>query len=155
MFHPEKFIKKEEMWHKHDPKTWPRHGKVDIATKRKWKSSLIATVCNYDGVLHQPLGKWLVRNKRWKHWKVQNALYTKNEQGWKKHQVINATRTKITYNRTSEQVHRKPKGGSPITDVRIREQHMESTPPLEVVHKEMPRRQTPKSFREYMTTLSM
>eukprot|EP00957_Ditylum_brightwellii_P084632 6435755-Ditylum_brightwellii.AAC.1 len=43
MFHPEKFIKKEEMWHKHDPKTWPRHGKVDIATKRKWKSSLIAT----------------------------------------------------------------------------------------------------------------
>eukprot|EP00957_Ditylum_brightwellii_P171673 13069697-Ditylum_brightwellii.AAC.1 len=63
LFHPENFIEKEAMWHKHDPKTWPRHGEVNIATKRKWKSSIIATVCNYDGVLHQPLGKWLVRNK--------------------------------------------------------------------------------------------
>eukprot|EP00957_Ditylum_brightwellii_P191640 14590555-Ditylum_brightwellii.AAC.1 len=69
LFHPEKFIEKEAMWHKYNPKTWPRHGKVDIATKRKWKLSLIATVCNYDGVLYQPLGKWLVRNKRWQHWK--------------------------------------------------------------------------------------
>eukprot|EP00957_Ditylum_brightwellii_P205229 15342931-Ditylum_brightwellii.AAC.1 len=59
LFHPEKFIEKDTMCHKHDPRTWPRHGKVDIATQRKWKSSLIARVCNYDGVLHQPLGKWL------------------------------------------------------------------------------------------------
>eukprot|EP00957_Ditylum_brightwellii_P139362 10621607-Ditylum_brightwellii.AAC.1 len=27
LFHPEKFVEKEAMWHKHDPKTWPRHGK--------------------------------------------------------------------------------------------------------------------------------
>eukprot|EP00957_Ditylum_brightwellii_P198899 15160146-Ditylum_brightwellii.AAC.1 len=124
------------MWHKHDPRAWPRHGNVDKDTQRKWKSSLIVIVCNYDGVLHQPLGKLLVRNKRWQHWKVKNALNIQTAQGWKKHQVINATRTKITNNRISEQVHSKPKGGSPITDIRISEHHMESTLPMEVVHTE-------------------
>eukprot|EP00957_Ditylum_brightwellii_P203068 15333085-Ditylum_brightwellii.AAC.1 len=142
------------MWHKHDPRTWLRHRNIDKATQRKWKASCNATVCNYVRVLHQPLGKWLVRNKRWQHWKVKNALYIKNEQGWKKHKVISDNRTTITYTRTSEQVHSKPKGRSPITDVMIREHHMESTPPMKVVHKETIQRPTPTLFREYITTLS-
>eukprot|EP00957_Ditylum_brightwellii_P030721 2328120-Ditylum_brightwellii.AAC.1 len=86
LFHPEQFIEKDTMWHKYDPRTLPRHRNVDKATQRLWKASLIATMCNYDGVLHKPLGKWLVRNKCWQHWKVKNALYIKNDQGWKKHQ---------------------------------------------------------------------
>eukprot|EP00957_Ditylum_brightwellii_P032644 2474638-Ditylum_brightwellii.AAC.1 len=55
----------------------------------------------------------------------------------------------------SEQVHIKAKGGSPITDVRLSEHHMESTPPMEVDPTETTKRPTPTSFREYMTTLSM
>eukprot|EP00957_Ditylum_brightwellii_P036478 2762914-Ditylum_brightwellii.AAC.1 len=54
----------------------------------------------------------------------------------------------------SEQVHSTPKGGSPITGVRLSEHHMESTLPMEVVHTETSQRPTPTSFREYMTTLS-
>eukprot|EP00957_Ditylum_brightwellii_P140098 10675006-Ditylum_brightwellii.AAC.1 len=53
----------------------------------------------------------------------------------------------------SEQVHSKPKGGSPITDVRLSEHHMESTPPMEGVHTKTTQRPTPTLFREYMTTL--
>eukprot|EP00957_Ditylum_brightwellii_P201558 15326220-Ditylum_brightwellii.AAC.3 len=34
LFNPEQFIKKEEMSHRHDPTTWPRHGNIDKATQR-------------------------------------------------------------------------------------------------------------------------
>eukprot|EP00957_Ditylum_brightwellii_P054830 4155353-Ditylum_brightwellii.AAC.2 len=131
VFHPEQFIEKDTMWHRHEPSTWTRHGNVDTATHRLWKASLIATVCNYDGMLHKPLGKWLVKNKQWQHWFVKDALYIQYDHGWKKHQVISKSRTKITYTRKSEHVTSKPEGGNPITDVRLCKQHMESTPPME------------------------
>eukprot|EP00957_Ditylum_brightwellii_P147492 11231603-Ditylum_brightwellii.AAC.1 len=147
LFHPEQFIEKDTMWHRHDPITWPRYRNIDTATQRLWKASLIATVCNYDGVLHKPLGKWLARNKQWQHWNMKDALYMQYDHGWKKHQVISNSRTKITYTRKSEHVPSKPVGGSPITDVRLCEQHLESTPPMEVVGEEKKQRTPPTSFR--------
>eukprot|EP00957_Ditylum_brightwellii_P068177 5175379-Ditylum_brightwellii.AAC.1 len=43
LFHPEQFIEKDTMWHRHEPITWPRHGNINTATQRLWKASLIAT----------------------------------------------------------------------------------------------------------------
>eukprot|EP00957_Ditylum_brightwellii_P081944 6231513-Ditylum_brightwellii.AAC.1 len=61
LFHPEQFINKEEMSHRHDPITWSRCSNIDKVTQRVWQDSIRATVCNHDRVLQRPLGKWLVK----------------------------------------------------------------------------------------------
>eukprot|EP00957_Ditylum_brightwellii_P191882 14607460-Ditylum_brightwellii.AAC.2 len=116
------------MCHRHDQSTWPKYGTVDNTTQRLWKASLTATVCYNDDILHKPLGKCLVQNKRWQHWYVNDELYKKEDQKWRKHKAIIILRTSITYTHSSGQVTNKPEGGSLITDLRHCAQHLESTP---------------------------
>eukprot|EP00957_Ditylum_brightwellii_P046813 3553424-Ditylum_brightwellii.AAC.1 len=136
------------MSHRHDPSTWPKHGTVDKATQQLWKASLIVTVCNKEGILHKPLGKWLVRNRRWQHWYVNDELYRKEDQGWRKYKVISSLRTAITYTHSSEHATNKPEGGSLITDLSHCAQHPESTPPRGIIRMAKKLRTSPTSFRE-------
>eukprot|EP00957_Ditylum_brightwellii_P204047 15337359-Ditylum_brightwellii.AAC.1 len=93
-FYEDRFQSKEEMCHRLDPDKWPQHGKTNKRARHIWRQALTATVCNEDGYLHTPLGKWLVAHKRWTHVSDGSALLRKVGEQWVAHAVKQQTRTK-------------------------------------------------------------
>eukprot|EP00957_Ditylum_brightwellii_P157610 11996007-Ditylum_brightwellii.AAC.1 len=73
------------MCHRLDPDKWPQHVKTNKRARRIWRQALTATVCNANGYLHKPLGKWLVAHKRLTHVSDGSALFRKVGEQWVAH----------------------------------------------------------------------
>eukprot|EP00957_Ditylum_brightwellii_P007478 565797-Ditylum_brightwellii.AAC.1 len=140
------------MKHHHKENTWPRHSEPDNHTKRKWIKALKAMVCNDEGVLHQLLGKWLVKNDRWDHRYHEGKIFIRKEGAWRQHMIESYHRRKCIIRKEYVMVDRCPADAAPVTDLKEFHSHMQCTPPITLIQK---RRKTtePKTFREYIQKL--
>eukprot|EP00978_Attheya_sp_CCMP212_P043417 scaffold283137_cov66-Attheya_sp.AAC.3 len=97
---------------------WPQQEEPDTETWKIWQKTLLSTICDEGGMLHQPLGIWLPSNHSWQYQYsyADQAMYRFGATEWHKHEYVKHTRQVYKVKKESK-VSLLPPDAVPITYV--------------------------------------